>query len=299
MRSDGSPVYNFACAVDDGLMKITHVLRGEEHLSNTLRQVLLQEALNFPSPQYAHLSLILGEDKKKLSKREDAQDMAYFQNQGFLPEALVNCLSLLGWNPGTVQEIFSLQELIEKFSLEKLNAPPAVFHPGKALWMNGEHLKRLSPENFWRRAAPFFNEKFSGLNERGASWREAALDLLGGSFKTFREAALLLKPLFKEEPPDGPALSVLKSPEGKKALKFSADRLMSQKSGQKEGDCLSAEEFKELQKGAAALGFKGRMFFQPIRAALLGRIEGMEVKAAARLIPKAELIRRFQKALSL
>ena len=303
MRSDGSPVYNFACAVDDGLMKITHVLRGEEHLSNTLRQILLQEALDFPSPQYVHLSLILGEDKKKLSKREDARDTAYFQGQGFLPEALVNFLSLLGWNPGTTQEIFSLKELTESFSLEKLNAPPAVFHPGKLLWMNGEHLEKLSSEDFWRRAEPFFlNENFSVLKERDEIWRKTARDLLGGNFKTFREAALLLKPLFREEPPDESARAVLQSSEGKKVLQFSADRLHSKDldpkdRGPKDRGFLSAEEFKALQKEAAASGIKGKLFFQPIRAALLGRIEGMEVKAAALLIPKAEIARRLQKTL--
>lgn len=144
LRSDGSPTYNFCVVVDDATMQITHVIRGNDHLSNTPKQILLYQALGYPLPQFAHIPLILGQDKSKLSKRHAAVAVMSYQENGFLPEALVNFLARLGWSHGD-QEIFTQQELIENFTLEGVGKASGVFNTEKLLWLNQQYLKDASP----------------------------------------------------------------------------------------------------------------------------------------------------------
>jgi len=146
VKSDGIPVYNYAVVIDDALMKITHVIRAEEHLSNTPRQVLLYQALGFPIPQFGHISLILGKDRSKMSKRHGATSVEQYRALGYLPEAIVNFLALLGWSPVGEEEIFSRQELIEQFSMDRVAKNPAVFDVDKLNWINANYMKKLSPE---------------------------------------------------------------------------------------------------------------------------------------------------------
>ena len=146
LRSNGFPVYNFCVAVDDANMQITTVVRAEEHLSNTLRQLLVLEALGHPAPTYAHCSLILGSDRSKLSKRHGATSVAQFSEQGFLPQAMMNYLANLGWNDGTDKKIYSPEELIEAFDLDRVVKSAAVFDMDKLKWVNSQHLKAL-PED--------------------------------------------------------------------------------------------------------------------------------------------------------
>ena len=145
LRSDGMPVYNFAVVVDDADMRITHVIRAEEHLTNTHRQVLLYRALGATPPIFAHVSLILAPDRSKLSKRHGATSVGEFREQGYLPDALVNFLALLGWNPGDEREVLTRDELVREFSLERVNKAPAIFNLEKLGWMNAEYLRKLSP----------------------------------------------------------------------------------------------------------------------------------------------------------
>lgn len=141
LRSNGVPVYNFCVAVDDALMRITHVLRAEEHLTNTLKQVLLFRALGFEEPRFAHLSLILAPDRSKLSKRHGATSVGEFAAKGYLPSALCNFLALLGWNDGTERELFTdADELGQVFTLERITKSPAVFDTVKLSWMNGKFM---------------------------------------------------------------------------------------------------------------------------------------------------------------
>mmetsp|Transcript_17967 Transcript_17967/g.37254 ORF Transcript_17967/g.37254 Transcript_17967/m.37254 type:complete len:408 (-) Transcript_17967:885-2108(-) len=146
LRSTGVPVYNFCVAVDDALMGVTTVIRAEEHLTNTLRQILILEALGFPVPQYAHCSLILAEDRTKLSKRHGAASVDDFKQQGFLPQAMLNYLALLGWNDGTEKEMYTTEELIEAFDIHRVTKSPAVFDMTKLKWMNGQLLRALPQE---------------------------------------------------------------------------------------------------------------------------------------------------------
>lgn len=147
-RSIDDPLYHFAVVVDDYEMKVTHLIRGEDHISNTPRQILIQEAIGAKSPIYAHLPLILAADKSKLSKRHGAVSLFEYKEEGFLPSTILNYLSLLGWNPGTDQEIFSFEELIEQFSLSGVQKGGAVFDKEKMKWVNKEHFKLVPDETF-------------------------------------------------------------------------------------------------------------------------------------------------------
>jgi glutamyl-tRNA synthetase len=158
-RDFDSPLYNFAVVIDDEEMAISHVIRGEDHISNTPKQILIQEALGFNIPRYAHLPLILGPDKTKLSKRHGATSITDYQKEGYLAEALVNFIALLSWNPGNDKEIFSLANLTKSFSIEKVQKSGAVFNIRKLEWMNGFYIRQKSLENLTNRSISYLSDK--------------------------------------------------------------------------------------------------------------------------------------------
>lgn len=158
IKSDGMPTYNFANVVDDHLMGITHVVRGSEYLSSTPKYNLLYKAFGWEIPNYIHLPLIMKDNGKKLSKREGDASFEDFYNKGYLKEAIINYIALLGWSPGTEQEVFTLDELIQAFSIKGLNKSSAIFDPNKLRWMNGEHIRRKSLEEFHELALPYYKE---------------------------------------------------------------------------------------------------------------------------------------------
>jgi len=161
-----APLYNFAVVVDDYEMQITHVIRGEDHISNTPKQLLLIEALGFNRPQYAHLPLILGSDRSKLSKRHGAVSLEEYKEAGYLPEALLNFIALLGWNPGDEREIFSKKELIKEFSIEKIQKSGAVFDINKLDWMNGRYIRQKSTKELTKLCKPFLKNLIGGQKEQ-------------------------------------------------------------------------------------------------------------------------------------
>jgi glutamyl/glutaminyl-tRNA synthetase len=173
MKSDGFPVFHLAVVVDDHDMGITHVVRGEDHLTNTPRHILLQQALGWKPPKYAHLPLIFGSDGTPLSKRHGAVAVTEYRNKGFLPQGLINYLALLGWNPGTPQEIFSLPELVKQFSLKRVIKSNAQFNPEKLLWVNGQHIRAISGEDYEKQITEFWKGKphspLKELKDNGAS----------------------------------------------------------------------------------------------------------------------------------
>jgi len=181
LRSDGHPTYHLSVVADDVDMAITHVVRGDDHISNTPKQILLYQALDAPLPQFAHVPLILGPDKKRLSKRHGATSVMEYARQGYLPEAMVNFLALLGWSPGTSQELFSREELIAAFTLDGIGGGNAVFNPEKLEWFNAQHIARLAPDELsvrvrpWLEAARLWDSAF--LEDRHA-WFFAVLELL-------------------------------------------------------------------------------------------------------------------------
>jgi len=214
IRSDGHPLYNLSVVVDDIEMRITHVIRGQDHLTNTHKQVLIYEALGVRVPEFAHLPLIMAPGREKLSKRKHGEvvSVTTYRDQGFVPDALINFLALLGWSPGSDQEVMSREELIEKFSLEAVNKSSAIFNfsekeardwtDPKALWMNGEYLRAMALDelvplvgtqlkrfNLWR-------DEYDS-NER--DWLARTIDLLRARYRTARDFATLGRPYFSDE----------------------------------------------------------------------------------------------------
>lgn len=174
VKSDGMPTYNFAVVVDDALMRISHVIRGEDHLSNTPKQIQLYEALGFPVPKFAHIPMILGPDKTLLSKRHGATSVTQFRDEGYLPDAMVNYLALLGWSYDDSQTIFKRDDLIRKFALEKVSKNPAVFDITKLQWMNGVYIRDLSLDEFYQIALPLF-QSWGYISEEVTSEEESRL----------------------------------------------------------------------------------------------------------------------------
>lgn len=188
LRSDGHPTYHLSVVVDDIEMAITHVVRGDDHISNTPKQVLLYQALAAPTPQFAHVPLIMGSDKKRLSKRHGATSVMEYERQGYIAEAMTNFLALLGWSPGhTDQELFSMRELVGRFTLEGISGGNAVFNTEKLDWFNHQHLLRLDDQELVRRLEPLL--RAHGL------WQAS---LAGDSFAWFSRVLALLKPRAKK-----------------------------------------------------------------------------------------------------
>src|SRR3989338_4111431 len=159
LKSDGTPTYNFACVVDDAEIKITHVIRGDDHISNTPKQILLYKALGFPIPNFAHIPLILSEEGGRLSKRHGATSIFEYKSMGFLPEALVNYLSLMGWAPGNDREILPLEEMIKLFDVKDVNKTGATFDIDKLSWINGQYIKNTGTAKLVSRTENFLKEK--------------------------------------------------------------------------------------------------------------------------------------------
>lgn len=201
-RSDGSPTYNFVVVVDDATMGINLVIRGDDHINNTPRQILLYQALGYPVPEFAHVPMILGADKSRLSKRHGATSVMAYQEQGFLPEALVNYLARLGWSHGD-QEIFSMNELIEFFSLDHVGRSAGVFNPEKLLWLNSHYIKESSPERLADLVRPFLDAR--GLRTEQGPELVRVVKSLQERARTLVELAEAAEFFFRELPEYNPA----------------------------------------------------------------------------------------------
>ncbi len=286
LRSSGMPVYNFCVAVDDALMGITTVIRAEEHLTNTLRQCLILEALKYPAPQYAHCSLILGEDRSKLSKRHGATSVDQFKSEGFLPDAMLNYLALLGWNDGSEQEVFSRAELIKKFSLNRVVKSPSVFDMAKLRWVNGQHLRALADEEL----VPLVEARLveDQVAKAGATaFVTYATQVAKGSMELVNDATAIVGDVLTY-----PLAATLASGE--------ADALVEEGLWDMAREVVSAYEGGEMPKGGEEdfgglwkawvkavgkkLGKKGKQLFHPIRLALTGRMSGPDVGEQVKLL---------------
>ncbi len=201
LRSNGYPTYNFSVVVDDALMRITHVVRGDDHLTNTPRQIPIFEALGFAVPRFGHLPMILGSDKTRLSKRHGATSIMAYKEMGYLPEAMVNYLVRLGWSHGD-QELFSRQELIEKFSWDHVQSSAAVFNPDKLLWINAEYIKSSPPSSVANALVPLLEQAGLGHEVKAVSeeWLGQLVVLVKERTKTLVEMVEWVKPYFGQEP---------------------------------------------------------------------------------------------------
>jgi glutamyl-tRNA synthetase len=201
LRSDAQPTYHLSVVVDDIEMEITHIVRGDDHISNTPKQILLYQALGRAVPAFAHVPLILGPDKKRLSKRHGATSVMEYQRLGYLPEAMVNFLALLGWSPGSDEELFSADELIARFTLEGISGGNAVFNPEKLDWFNQQHLLRLPPEDIVRRLEPVLRQQGLWRDEFDGAAREwliSVINLYKGRLKKLDQFAVEAAPLLTD-----------------------------------------------------------------------------------------------------
>jgi nondiscriminating glutamyl-tRNA synthetase len=260
--------------VDDSAMEISHVIRGEDHLANTLRQVLLYQALGLPLPEFAHLSLILGEDRAKLKKREGREGtyVDEYRTQGWLPAALVNFLSLLGWSPASGEEIMSSERLCAQFDLDRISRSPAIFDTRKLRWMGGEYLRAAPPAELAQAALPFLQAEGIAADARQAErWVLAFRDGLACLAELPPQVRALLEP----GPAEEEAAVALRTPEARRLLSLVATRLASRMAENGEPDGMA---FKALLAACGKeVGAKGRELFMPARAALSGRVHGPEL----------------------
>lgn len=294
MRSNGMPVYNFCCVIDDALMNITHVLRAEEHLSNTVRQMMLYEAFDFKIPQFGHLSIILGSDKQKLSKRHGATSCNEYKERGYLPEALLNFLSLLGWSSPTGAEIMSIDEMIKNFSLDRFTASPAVFDEVKLTWMNSMHLRALPHDELWSRIKPFIDQAALRLPDDKV-WQDQALSVFKVKMEKLTDAIPLFLPLDDTKFSIKPAADeVLQMQESRKVLESWKGEL-----SKISEDRLTEEQFNQAQEAVKnAAGVKGKHLFMPIRVAVVGEPHGSELKMVVPLLKKSSLLKRADLAIA-
>jgi len=267
LKSDGTHSYNFAVVVDDADMGITHVIRGEEHLSNTARQSLLYRALGAEEPRFIHLGVILGPDGKKLSKRHGAASIADYREEGYLPEALVNYLALLGWNhPEGKEEYSGLDEIARDFDPSRLGSSPATFDPDRLLFFNASHIRRLPAGELQRRLEPFLDEPLPRGRER------ASVEAMREEMRTLSEAPRLLREI--TGPVDPSAFVEELSDSSDEVFAHVAAEL----EGRKFGDVEEARGFvKSLRAWAKERGIKTRNLLHPLRLALTGKNRGPEM----------------------
>jgi nondiscriminating glutamyl-tRNA synthetase len=290
VRADGRPAYNFAVVVDDALMEITHVIRGEDHISNTPRQLLLYEALGFTPPAFAHLALVMGPDHTPLSKRHGATSVGEFRARGYLPEALVNYLALIGWSPGHDEEILPIDELARRFSVDAVGHSAGVFDEEKLAWVNRHYLKAADTTRIAELSIPFFIAHGVPLQPDGSglAFLTSAMTMATASVDRLSDVPARLAFLFDydaEATLRAPAVAdEMRQPEARAVIAALADALASAARLDREGFRAAAARVK------ATTGQKGRGLFHPIRVALTGRSEGPELDLAVPAIDRgAEL----------
>src|SRR5688572_22251093 len=291
VRSDGVPAYNYAVVIDDALMEITHVIRGEDHISNTPRQLLLYEAFGWRPPAFAHVSLVMGPDHSPLSKRHGATSVAEFRARGYLPEALTNYLALIGWSPGADEEVLPIDELARRFRIEDVGHSAGVFDVEKLAWVNRHYLKAAAPDRLARLAGPYLQH---------AGWLS---DTLPGDLSYLASvipAAAAAVDRLEQIPA---RLSFLFDYSASRALE---DPAIAREAGESAGviDALARElessppltdreAFRTMAKRVQQTsGAKGKALFHPIRLALTGEAEGIELDIAVPAIERGALLER-------
>lgn len=295
-RKDGIPTYNFAVVVDDHLMEISHVIRGEEHLSNAPRQALVFEAFGWEKPMFAHASLILNPDRQKMSKRDESiiQFVEQYKELGYLPEALVNFLALLGWSPVGEEEIFSLEELEAQFTLERVSKAPAIFDTDKLAWMNNQYVKNADMDRLTKLAIPHLQKEGKlpeELSEEQYEWTKKLVSIYQEQMHFAAEITELTTLFFKREIEyNDEARDILSGeqvPEVLEQLSKELDELSS----------FEPEDVKAAVKATQkATGQKGKKLFMPIRTAVTGQTHGPELPHTISLLGKDIVQTRLKQA---
>lgn len=290
-----SPLYNFAVVIDDFEMKISHVIRGEEHLSNTPRQILLHEALDLPLPQYAHLPMILAPDRSKLSKRHGATGVKEYREKGYLPEALINFMAFLGWNPGDEREIYSIASLVKEFTLEKVQKAGAIFNIKKLDFLNGFYLRQKSLEKLTELCLPYFIEAGLVIKEEiNLEYLKKIVAIYQERLKKISEIVELTDFFFKDKLEYDRGLLKWKDMEDKE-IKSSLDKL------EKILSKIKTEEWEKqrlenvLLPEAEKTGDRGKLLW-PLRAALTGKEASAGPFEIAEILGKEKTLKRIKEA---
>jgi nondiscriminating glutamyl-tRNA synthetase len=289
VRSDGIPAYNYAVVIDDALMKVTHVVRGEDHISNTPRQILLYEAFGWEPPTFAHLSLVMGPDHTPLSKRHGATSVAEFRQKGYLAEALVNYLALIGWSPGDGEEVLPLSELARRFDLSKVAHSAGVFDEDKLAWVNRHYLKSTEPRTLAGLAVPFLRDArivTGTLTDAGKEWLIATVPAIAASLDRLAQLPERLHTIFSYDADEAltrdEIRTELTSDAGRRVLQALAEELATS-ARLTDRDIFRALANRVKEKS----GQKGKALFHPIRAVLTGAAEGPELDLLVPAIDRA------------
>lgn len=291
LRSDGVPTYNFGVVVDDTLMGITHVIRGDDHLNNTPRQIQIYQALGNPLPKFAHLSMILGPDKSRLSKRHGATSIIEYLDQGYLPEALINYLARLGWSHGD-QEIFSREEMIANFSLDHITSSPAVFNPEKLLWLNAHYIHQSDPRELSGRLKPFLEREQLPPDRLEAHVLEKVITALKERSRTLVDIARGAVYFFKDD---------ISYDEQARAKFLTAEirPLLAELSGRLEAlsGFVQADIEKTFKDLLEQKGLKLSQLAQPVRVALTGRTVSPGIYEVMEILGKERSLARLKRAI--
>ena len=293
VRSDGVPAYNYAVVIDDALMAITHVIRGEDHISNTPRQLLLYEAFGWRPPQFAHVSLVMGPDHSPLSKRHGATSVAEFRARGYLPEALTNYLALIGWSPGADEELLPIDELAARFRLEDVGHSAGVFDVEKLAWVNRHYLKAAAPERLARLAMPYLQQAgwVTDPSAGDLAYLESVLPVAAASVDRLEQIPARLSFLFDYSAARALENSLIaqEARESMPVIEALAREL------ETAGPLADRETFRATAKRVQqSSGAKGKGLFHPIRLALTGEAEGIELDIAVPAIERGALLGRPQ-----
>lgn len=293
LRSDGTAAYNFAVVIDDALMKITHIIRGDDHISNTPRQILLYKAMNLNQPEFAHIPMILGKDRQRLSKRHGAVSVNYYKEEGYLPEAMVNYLSLLSWSSETGNEILSRDRLIEEFDFNRISKSPAVFDEEKLNWMNGYYIRKAAIRRLVLLSLPYLKKK--GYEIESYETLEKMVEAVRNNISHLSEIEQYLKIFFEKE-------VVISGESHRRILKQdSVKAVMRQFLIELEQvDQINRSNFSDIMRTVQRkTGVKGKELWMPMRIALTGRSEGPELPRIAEIFGKEKCFSRISYALSI
>lgn len=299
MKANGVPTYNFACVIDDYLMEISHIIRGDDHISNTPRQIHIFKALGWKHPTFAHLSMILGSDGARLSKRHGHTSVLEYRKEGYLQDALINYLALLGWSTQDSQQLFFGNSLIENFSLERCNSSPATFDPSKLLWMNGEYIRNKSDQEIFDLFIDWISwtKQDSVIEGWDKDLLKKAISLEHEKIKLLKDIPVLVDFFFKEISFDQTAvdkvlLSETKKDSAKKVLQECVVRLPNQ-------DFSSPEALEMFARNLATeLGFSNGKVFHPLRVATSGRTQGPSLFHMLEVMGKDEVLKRIKTTLN-
>ena len=295
VKSNGIPTYNFAVVVDDHLMEITHVFRGEEHISNTPKQLMIYEMFGWEPPVFGHMTIIVNENHKKLSKRDNSimQFMSQYKDAGYLSSAMVNFLALLGWSPNGEEEIFTMEELIKEFDETRLSKSPSMFDKSKLTWVNNRYIKKLSKEELFEICYPFLDKEYNLLN-----FDKSKLEEIVESFHeemSYGQEIVNLARVYFEMPDlsnlDEEATIIFNDETVNNTLKIFKEEIESV-------DTIIKEDVKLLVKNTQIrANVKGKMLYMPLRIALTGEMHGPDFSSLVFLLGKEEVLNRLNKVI--